>query len=470
MGKSMALNLCLTILLSLGAANAPAFAGKTIYVDDDATGLNDGSSWLNASKFLQDALMMAKEPDELRVAQGIYKPDDFALSDRPNLGRAETFQLKNGVAIRGGYASIGAPDPNARDIVKYETILSGDLDGNDAPNFAGYEENSYHVVTGSGTDANAILDGFTITGGNGNGPWWTDYVCGGGMFSISGNLTVTNCTFRNNSAENGGGMYNNYASPKLTNCTFIKNSASKSGAGISNWFDCNPTLTDCMFNGNSSLYYGGGMLNDIGSFARMRKCTFSKNSARYGGAIYSGEESGSILMNCTFAGNSAYQGGGMCNYFSTIILANCLLWGNAPQQIYEFGGDVLVTYSDVQGGWPGEGNIDVDPCFADATDGDYHLKSQAGRWDANEGRWAIDDVTSPCIDAGDPMSPIMHEPFPNGGIINMGAYGGTAEASKSYFGAAPCEIIVAGDVNGDCEVDFKDFTFIALHWLTANTQ
>lgn len=98
-------------------------------------------------------------------------------------------------------------------------------------------------------------------------------------------------------------------------------------------------------------------------------------------------------------------------------------------------------------------------------EGDYHLKSQGGRWDANDGRWAIDDVTSPCIEAGDPMSPIGLEPFPNGGIINMGAYGGTSEASKSYFGRPLCEIIVAGDINGDCEVDFEDFRLMGLHWL-----
>ena len=63
------------------------------------------------------------------------------------------------------------------------------------------------------------------------------------------------------------------------------------------------------------------------------------------------------------------------------------------------------------------------------------------------------------------MSPIGHEPFPNGGIINMGAYGGTSEASKSYFNAPICEIIIAGDINGDCVVDFKDYIILASHWL-----
>ncbi|GAG52121.1 unnamed protein product, partial [marine sediment metagenome] len=78
-----------------------------------------------------------------------------------------------------------------------------------------------------------------------------------------------------------------------------------------------------------------------------------------------------------------------------------------------------------------EGNIDADPLFADAANGDYHLKSQAGRWELGSQSWVIDDVTSPCIDAGDPGTPVGLEPLPNGGIINMGAFGGTAEASKS---------------------------------------
>jgi len=76
-----------------------------------------------------------------------------------------------------------------------------------------------------------------------------------------------------------------------------------------------------------------------------------------------------------------------------------------------------------------------------------------------------DDVTSPCIDAGDPSSPIGFEPFPNGGRINMGAYGGTAEASKSYFGEPLCETVIAGDINGDCKIDFTDLAFLSAHWL-----
>jgi len=79
-------------------------------------------------------------------------------------------------------------------------------------------------------------------------------------------------------------------------------------------------------------------------------------------------------------------------------------------------------------------------------------------------------VTSPCIDAGDPNSPIGYEPFPNGGIINMGAYGGTAQASKSYFGTPLCETIIAGDLNGDCKVDLADVTILMRHWLEAGEK
>jgi len=183
--------------------------------------------------------------------------------------------------------------------------------------------------------------------------------------------------------------------------------------------------------------------------------------------IYS---SNPIISNCTFSGNSARYGGGdgIFAHNSNQVLTNCIVWGNVPEEIYVFGGGaVTASYCDIRGGWPGTGNINADPCFADTNNGDYHLKSQGGRWEPNEGRWTIDDVTSPCIDAGDPMSPIGHEPFPNGGVINMGAYGGTMEASKSYFGEPLCETIVAGDVNGDCRADFLDFRLMALHWLEA---
>lgn len=151
-----------------------------------------------------------------------------------------------------------------------------------------------------------------------------------------------------------------------------------------------------------------------------------------------------------------------------------------------------MTYSNIEGGlldvalagpvpvvWQHNLGHDLsahDPCFVDPgswqgqtfTVGDYHLKSQAGHWDETTQAWIQDAVTSPCIDAGDPMSPVGFEPFPNGGRVNMGAYGGTDEASKSYFGKSPCETMVAGDINGDCRVGFRDLAILMQHWLEAH--
>ena len=182
-----------------------------------------------------------------------------------------------------------------------------------------------------------------------------------------------------------------------------------------------------------------------------------------------------LIQNCTMV--NMYDGIEI-GPGETCTMENCILYGSSP--ILAPGGATLnISYCDIYTpsgmalvigavNW-GPGNIGRDPCFVRVGtwggNGDYHLKSQAGSWDADEGRWTIDETTSPCIDAGDPTSPIGLEPFPNGGIINMGAYGGTAEASKSYFGRPPCETIIAGDVNGDCAVDLRDFWFIGLHWM-----
>jgi len=134
------------------------------------------------------------------------------------------------------------------------------------------------------------------------------------------------------------------------------------------------------------------------------------------------------IVNCTIVENGY---GAILN--GRPIIANSILYYNVTNSdAAQISSDLpSVTYSDVQGGWPGEGNIDTDPLFAEPDNGDYHLKAQAGRWNTSSQSWIIDDVTSPCIDAGDPSSPVGLEPSPNNGIINIGAYGGTSEASKS---------------------------------------
>jgi hypothetical protein len=156
--------------------------------------------------------------------------------------------------------------------------------------------------------------------------------------------------------------------------------------------------------------------------------------------------------------------------------ADIRLWNGAQAKITgniigdidcetEKGSVATLHYNDVFAQEVGGDNLHADPLFADPDAGDYHVKSQAGRWDPARQAWVADDVTSPCIDAGDPFVPIGYEPFPNGGVVNLGAYGGTAEASKSWFGGPVCETIIAGDINGDCRVDFADLEILMRHWM-----
>ena len=525
-----------------------AAVGKTIYVDDDATGANNGKSWENAYIYLQDALAdanSADKPTEIRVAQGIYRPSQGILAIPDFDWRTATFQLINGVSLKGGYAGLGEPDPNARDIELYETILTGDLNGDDAqvlelldllyePTRA---ENSYHVVAGICIDDTTVLDGFNITAGNANNSSYTDPNSkGAGLYNFQSSPTVINCVFTGNSARScGAGMYNICSSPVVINCTFNKNSAGTSsgghGGGMYNSSGSNPILTNCRFSSNWAGQGGG--INAICCAPIVNSCKFIDNSANFGGGVQYKDSIGPKFFGCTFSGNSAHEGAAARFIKSSPILTNCLFAGNsadsyggaiaftnmstptlanctfaaniAPQgcalacehvlygpsivyinnSIFWNGGNEIwnndcstidITYCDIKSGnqsifdpneciiWGG-GNIDVDPLLADPNNGDYHLKSEAGRWDPNSQTWVQDDVTSPCIDAGGPMSPIGLEPFPNGGIVNMGAYGGTAEASKSYFGEPVCETIIAGDINGDCKIDLADFQIMAHHWL-----
>ena len=564
---------CLLVLLS-----CPAGWGRTIYVDDGAPALGDGSSWDAAYTHLQDALAAAEtaeNPVEIWVARGLYRPDRSEANSEGTGDRAATFQMLSGLILRGGFAGLAGVDPNERDVQVYETILSGDLAGDDRDvddpcDLVGEPtriENSFHVVTGSGVEQ-ATVEGVTICAGNaydwpnpghGREPYWSEYDNGGGIYNVGGHLTLRQCTLTLNSANakggaifssqsgevvldncsvsnnssileggginsisgalslskcrleknrapdrNGGAIYSHRSITSVKDCKFRENSAGL-GSGLQAYGD-QTTVQDCLFEGNrgTSLVTAGdavilrctftgnsgneGALNMGGATAVVKNCIFSENQATSsGGAVSSTGDA--VLENCTFYGNHATRNGGAiyCRYGGTLAIRNCILWGNgAPdgsQMLLEKGLGpfrgltVVVSHSLIARGkdgvqvddgcklvW-GIGNMDADPLFVNPAAGDYHLKSQAGRWDTASQSWLTDDVTSPCIDAGDPDSPVGLEPFPNGGRINMGAYGGTAEASKSYFGGPVCETIISGDINGDGTVDWNDLNILASHWL-----
>ena len=497
----------------------PYARGKTIYVDARATGANDGKNWVNAYVHLQDALADAgdsNEPGEIRVAQGVYRPDQGVQQMVGDIWAS--FMLLDRVTLMGGYAGAGGADPNTRDIEAFETILSGDLNGDDEPDAANDRDNSQIVVLALELGRSTVLDGFIITAGHGvgGGPGiscyhsdpiirdckitrnmargWLTEGFGGGMYNIRSSPILTRCTFEDNTAEmQGGAMWNQSGSrPTLIQCRFIGNRSVDKGGAIRS-VESDLTLTECIFEGNES-YHGGAIDSGYQNHLNASACVFRGNVAATGGAVFT-TQSQALLTNCLFSDNRAFRLSGSGNgvqsrggaiyveWSSNVAVVNCTCVANTAaegnalaceasrstnasevslsacildplsgQDIFSVGGSELtVQYTNGAGLWPGEGNIDIDPCFVDSghwedpcstpdlveddiwVDGDYHLKSQAGRFDGVADLWVYDDVTSPCIDAGDPLSPIGHEPFRNGGIVNMGAYGGTTQASQSYF-------------------------------------
>ncbi|NQT21788.1 MAG: discoidin domain-containing protein [Planctomycetes bacterium] len=206
-------------------------------------------------------------------------------------------------------------------------------------------------------------------------------------------------------------------------------------------------ITDGSASGATPNNCGGGIYSN-NSYLTISDNTIAGNTAAgSGGGIYC-EGSSAIMRSNTITGNTAGDSGGgfYCSGLS-FLMSNIILWGNTaptgPQLWMSGAAIVAVSYSDVSGGeagayvgagstlsW-GSGNIDADPLFADPEDDDYHLKSVRGRWDPGSQGWVTDSETSPCIDAGDSASNYSTEPDPNGGRINMGAYGDSGEASKS---------------------------------------
>jgi hypothetical protein len=206
--------------------------------------------------------------------------------------------------------------------------------------------------------------------------------------------TLVNCSFTNNSSDGGGGMYNySNSSPVLVGCTFIGNSAGRYGGGVSNGIGSDPELTNCIFNGNSAGLNGGGMSNYSSSPA-LANCTFGGNltfrNRGRGGGMYNSEVDSLSLGNCAFGVNSSASGRALAfdtsgqQLPSNADLANCILWDGGDEIWNNDGSIITISYSDVQGGWLGPGNINSDPLFVDPCGGDLRLLP-----------------ASPCIDAGD---------------------------------------------------------------------
>lgn len=269
---------------------------------------------------------------------------------------------------------------------------------------------------------------------------------GGAVYTSSDSTTFTNCTFTSNEASNSGGAFYSdfdYGAKYFTNCTFSSNEANFGGA-VYIWTGGPPCiLTNCLFTSNIAYSCGGAV---ISAYSTLDSCKFISNSAPKGGALYI-QNTSSNVVNSTFISNSAsyggavncsasggdqqvlftnctltlnqsdIQGGAFWTYTPSIPenpirLKNCILWGDSSPEgteIYEKTKPPFITWSNVEGGHTGAGNIDSDPIFVDATNGNVHLP-----------------YGSPCVDTGTsdgaPDCDLDENPRPVGTGVDMGAY------------------------------------------------
>jgi hypothetical protein len=335
-----------TVSLFLFGYNGLLQAQTTRFVKSTATGTGDGSSWSNASDDLQLMINNSVAGDSIFVATGTYIPN------RPgnNTGtinannRDNAFVLKTDVKIYGGFAGTEASVAERILQPASPSVLSGDIGtANDST------DNCYHVVIASGPAGNALMDGFTIAGGNaglianssitvnGNpiGRLW-----GGGLYCYRSAPLIRNCIFSGNAADYGGGIYNshfNAASTTYVNCIFSYNNARRDGGGMYN-SNSLPIVTNCTFSYNTTGSYtiasgnGGGMFNS-GSSPAITGCTFNNNTGgSSGGGVYNSSSS-PVIANCTFSNNrGSIFGGGIVNWRnSSVSVTGCIFNNNVAE-------------------------------------------------------------------------------------------------------------------------------------------
>ncbi len=338
------------VLVTLFGLTSASRADGVLYAAPSATGSDNCSNWANACT-LQTALATALSGDQIWVQAGVHKP---------GAARTDSFALKSGVEVYGGFAG-SESDLSERDWQTNLTVLSGDIDNNDLTDPAGVVtdtanivgSNSYHVVSaGSNVTDTANLDGFVVTAGLANGSGNNQF--GGGMLNISSSPTVNNVDFvGNRTGYGGGGMYNSSSTPKLVNVTFDSNQAYIAGAmyndasspnlsnvrfdnnkasttgGMHNINASSPALTDVTFSGNSSTSGdGGGLSNRSSSNPSLTSVTFYNNTSDGSGGGIVNYSSSPTLTNVSFVGNSAQGGGGMHNATSNPLLVNVVFSGN----------------------------------------------------------------------------------------------------------------------------------------------
>lgn len=397
-----------------------------LYVSPGGGDILPHDRWSRATRDLRWAVDHAHAGDRVYIAGGDYP-----------LMEPLIWQDAEGAVITGGYAGTAPEGPGACDPAQWPTVIRR------AP-----ERGHLRVMTlrnvVDGTLANVtIRDGFCERN-YGRFPG-----AGIGIYDSSG-LVISNCVVTNNMAVystvgddlymGGGGIYAENSSGLLTHCLVAGNHIQESwydhvlkGGGMQieggDW-----RVASCAFIGNMNgkLSFGsratvqGGGLYLAGAAARLdsRHTVVAHNmhldvpSGKFGGGLYIAGGAAS-LTHVTLATNAV---SGIHVQAGTAGATNSILWGHGADVV----GGAALSFCCTGDDLPGTGNISEDPLFA-APPVDFHLQSKAGRW--TPGGWVKDHAHSPCIDAGPRGVPVGPEPQPNGGRVNLGAYGGTSQAS-----------------------------------------
>jgi hypothetical protein len=373
---------CAVLMFGCIFGAATPVSAAVHYVKHDAGGNNDGTTWMHAYTSLQMALSNASAGDEIRVARGMYKPH---ASDE-----TVSFVLdKHGLILRGGYEGVhpggnpaNGPGRRAPGSSSFLTILSGDIDGDTFVD----ADNSRHVVRVAGpfpgAQADAIehvqLNGFVITHGYADGTTGTDDSRGGGLLvthDVQGEdddgstaIRLIYCIVNNNIAEVGGGLYvrngGDSGNPvRIISCTF--------GSTI----DGNLAH---IVSQNGGVGGGLAVIGDTtvgtgttkGHVAILNSLLANNTAHKSGGGAWFGDDSTITMTSVTVAENVAgtaldegYGGGIFEEKADSVSAVNGIFWGNYADTDAQISGNPTVTYSDVEGGYPGTGNVDTDPGF-----------------------------------------------------------------------------------------------------------
>jgi predicted outer membrane repeat protein len=355
-----AVRLWYLVIASAFALTNTSFA-SILYVDDDAPPGGNGQTWNTAFRFLQDALTAAAQPEadvtEVRIAQGVYKPDRNDANPNGTADRNAAFRPEGGLTLVGGWGGLTSGNPDEFDPQQFTATLSGDLLGNDLPDFGNYGDNCYHVIDLLNRAPAVTLVGFEIIAGAASGTLESQRN-GGGVSADGTSVTITNCRFyRNLATGRGGGLFflgSTESILALLDSLFLENrvaGASGSGyggfgggasiAGISN------TFTNCSFALNASAV-AGAVDDRSGSTSMYFDCSFHSNFAQEGGALRCMEVNTRRFERCTFTNNSAGSGGAIQAPSGHLILINCdfqqnVVTGQSPAG----GGAINLTNSNL---------------------------------------------------------------------------------------------------------------------------